>query len=93
MAKEDLSAEEVKEAEVLALLNSNKKKYKHLALFARRYLLAPPSSVYIERLFQKLVTCTNKSEIDYFKNRGKTLISPSQLKKHKTSMFCSLGVV
>ena len=45
VAKENLSFEEVKEAEVLLWGNSNKKKYSHLARFARIYLLAPSFSV------------------------------------------------
>ena len=44
--EENFSAQKV---EVLSWWNSNKIKYTHLARFARRYLLRPPSSVYSER--------------------------------------------
>ena len=53
LAEESLSAEEVKEAEVLSWCNSHKKKCTHLARFVRRHFSAPPSSVYSERLFLK----------------------------------------
>ena len=53
MAEENLSAEEVKEAEVLCWWNSNKNKYTHIGRFARRYLSAPLSFNYSERLFSE----------------------------------------
>ena len=53
LAEENLYAKEVKEAEVLSWWNSNKKKYTHLAKFSRKYLLAPPSSVYSGMLFSE----------------------------------------
>ena len=53
LTEENLSAEEIKEAEVLSWWNPNKKRYTHMARIARRYFLAPPSSVYSERLFSE----------------------------------------
>ena len=52
-AENNLPAEEVKEIEVLSWWNPNKKKYTHLAWFSRRYLSAPPSSIYSERLLSE----------------------------------------
>ena len=42
-----------KEDKVLNWWNLNKTKYPHLASFARKYLAAPSSSVYSERLFSE----------------------------------------
>ena len=51
LAKENLF-KQIKEAEVLSLWQSNKKRYLNLARFARKYLLAPPPYVYsLLRLF------------------------------------------
>ena len=48
LAEENLSAEEVKKAEVLFRWKSKEKKYTYFARFARRYLSAPSYSVYSE---------------------------------------------
>ena len=53
LTEESLSTEEIKEAEVLSRWNLNKKKYFYFARFAKRYLSAPPFSVYFERIFSK----------------------------------------
>ena len=62
LAEEILSAQKVKE--VLSLWNSNKKKTLILlglqeGIFLHHHLL-----YFLKGYFQKLVTCTNKSEID-----------------------------
>ena len=66
LAEENLSTQKVKEAEVLSLLNSNKKKTLiwpglQEGIFQHHHLL-----FILKGYFQKLVTCTNKSAIDSF---------------------------
>ena len=71
LAEENLSAQKVKEAEVLSWCNSNKKNaliWPGLQedIFRHHHLLFYPKGY-----FQKLVTYTNKSEIDFFQKPAK----------------------
>ena len=54
--------------------------YTHLARLAIRYLSAPPSLFFLKGYSQKLITCTNKGEIDYFQKPAKNVISTLQHK-------------
>jgi len=82
-----LSALKIEEAEVLSWWNSNKKNtliWSGLqeGIFRHHHLL-----FIMKGYFQKLVTCTNKSEFDSSKNRRKTFISSPQLEKTLISTF------
>ena len=64
-----LYAEEVKEAEVLAWYNSNKKNLHILPGLLDYYLL-----FYLKSNFQKMITCKNKTGICWFQKLTKFLI-------------------
>ena len=69
-----MSAQKVEEAEVLSWCNSNKKKYTLLARFARRYLSAPPSSVYSKRLFSEAGNFYEQEQNRLLLKTGKKLL-------------------
>ena len=82
LVKENLSAEEIKEAEVLSWWNSNEKNT-YFARFRRTYLLALHLLFILKDYFHKLVACKNKSKIDCFQKQEKTHISSSQFEKQE----------
>ena len=82
LAENNLPAEEVKEAEVLSWWNLNKKKYTHLARFARRYLSAPPSSVYSERLFSEAGNLYEQKRNPLLLKTGEKLLLVGYFLKH-----------
>ena len=84
LAEENLSAEEVKEAEVLSWWNSNKRQYTDFARFTRRYLSAPLSSVYSERLFSEAGNLYEQKRDRLLpKTREKLLYFHNNLKKQE----------
>ena len=65
---------ETEEANVLNWLNLNKTKYQNLAIFARKYLSAPLSSVYSEILFSEAGNLYKQKRNRLLFNTGERLL-------------------
>ena len=65
---------QAKETDVFKWWNLNKSKYPHLASFARKYLSAPLSSVYSERLFSEAGNLYENKHNRLLPNTGENLL-------------------
>ena len=88
LTEENLSTELVEEAKVFSWWNSNKrKKNTHLARFARRYLSAPPSSVYSKRLFSEAGNLYEQKRNRLLPKTGEKLLFLLHILKKKIGTF------
>ena len=86
MAKENLSAKEVKEAQEFKL-----QKYTHLAKFAKSYLSALPSSVCSVKLFSEAVYLYEQKRNRLIRKTGEKLLFLHHIfTKNKNTFFCSI---